>query len=371
MNSPARPVSPQRADLDPTAGRTGFAWLTLRARHRRSTSLLIVLVLVSTIAGVDYLAGFWVSLQLFYLIPIMLAASWLGWRTGCLVALLCVCCRLGGDIAAGILEHVQLAAVFWNRLAELCVSWVLVWAFHSLVTLQRDLENRVHQRTAALEQAVASRDTLQKQLFAISQRERSAIGRDLHDGLGQHLTATSMAGTLLARRLATAGHSTADDARAIVHLIQEAIAKTRQIARGLLLSAIEPANLIPELEELADSLRKEHGLPCSFTVQGTLHGVTLAASSHLYYIAQEAARNALRHARASELEIDLAIEPHQLVLTVIDDGIGLAPGRSTAGMGLRIMEHRSELIGAEFSLDTGPTGGTCVRCRLPLPVSAS
>jgi signal transduction histidine kinase len=272
------------------------------------------------------------------------------------------------DLADGIFFYNPIPRVnyAWNRLIDLGVSFGLVWVIHALISLHREQEKRVRQRTAALEQAIATRDQLQSQLFEISRRERSAIGHDLHDGLGQHLTATAIAANLLARQLATRGDPSAKDASNIEKLIQEGIGKTRQIARGLLLAAIEPEELVPELEELATKIGDEQHVACSFTKQGDFPKLTAATTSHLFYIAQEAAHNAVRHAQPTRLEISLVEEENTLVLTVTDNGTGLPPLEShQPGMGLRIMVHRAELIGGELSISRAPGSGTRVRCRVP------
>lgn len=227
-----------------------------------------VLGLLLVIGWIDYAAGFWVSMQLFYLVPIVLAVAWFGWRAGCGFAILAVLLRLAGDTAAGMFDQISTGSVLGNRAVEACISCILVWLFHALFSLQRELEERVRQRTASLEQANAARQELQRQLAEAGRRERSAIGHDLHDGLGQHLTATSMAANVLASRLAAAGHTEAEHARPVVELVQGGIAKTRRIARGLLLSAIEP-------DQLAAGIRREHGIACQFTLPG---GASIATS---------------------------------------------------------------------------------------------
>lgn len=369
MSEPPR--TPARLDPLPVLERARV-WLAPVPPQRRLRTALGLIAVLGLIGWLDYSAGFWVSLQLFYLGPIVLSVAWLGWRVGCLVATLSVTLRLAGDTAAGIFQYISVGTVFWNRLAEIAISFTLVFAVHALFLLQRELEERIRRRTASLEQAIAARNQLQRELFETSRRERSAIGHDLHDGLGQHLTATSMAATLLANRLAAAGQPTSADAQAIVRLLQDAIDKTRHIARGLLLSAIEPNDLAPELEEFAGKLRQEHGVPCFFTFRGQIKDISVAASSQIYYIAQEAALNAVRHARATRVEISLVGDDRALTLTVSDDGAGLpAEAESSLGMGLRIMRHRAELIGAHFELESHPAAGTRVRCHRPLPTTAS
>lgn len=352
---------------NPPAFSWARAWLVAPAPDRRARAILIVLGSLTALGWLDYAAGFWVSLQLFYLIPVLLSVAWLGWRFGAVIAVLSVATRLAGDIAAGVFQHMDPAAVFWNRLVEACVSLVIVWVFHSLISLQRELEERVRQRTTSLEHAVGVRHELQKQLFEAAQSERSAIGHDLHDGLGQHLTATSIAANVLAVRLAAAAHPDAERARKVVDLVQDGIAKTRQIARGLLLSTIEPAELPAELEELAATVRQEHGVDCQFTLLGNVGPISVATASHLFYIAQEATRNAVRHARPTRIYLHLAVTGRDLVLSVTDDGAGFPPpATGSPGMGLRIMRHRSDLIGGKLELGTALPHGTCVHCRVPL-----
>jgi signal transduction histidine kinase len=346
-----------------------LARLTSTPRHSHAQSVLIVVGLVVLIGSVDYLVGVRVSLQFFYLIPVVISVAWLGWRAGCAIAVCALTARVASDLAGGFLvyHHLPIHDYAWNRLIDLSVSCSLVWVIHALVSLHREQELRVRQRTAALEQAIATRDQLQNQLFEISRRERSAIGHDLHDGLGQHLTATAIAANLLARQLATRDDPAAKAARNIEELIQEGIGKTRQIARGLLLAAIEPEELVPELEELATKIDEEQHVACRFTKQGDGCSPDAATASHLFYIAQEAAHNAVRHARPTRLDISLAEGENALVLTVTDNGTGLPPLDSQQpGMGLRIMVHRAELIGGELSISHAPGGGTRVRCRVPL-----
>lgn len=264
--------------------------------------------------------------------------------------------------------------VFWTRMGHLSLYLVLVGLLHALISLQRQLERRVEQRTAALAKALQARDELQRQLFDVASRERNSIGHELHDGLGQHLTATSLAAKMLTSDLESSRHPAADDARQVVRMTQDAIAQTRQLARGLLLEVIEPDQLVAELGELCGDLQREFGVPCRFGRTGDPRGLDVERASHLFYIAQEAARNALRHAQPRQVEIALRCLPGSLELSVTDDGSG--PPKAEAflnGMGIRIMTHRSELIGGHFTLAPGPGAGTCAICTVSLdgvPASA-
>lgn len=333
----------------------------------RVRAVAIVAVVIAAVAWIDYITGPRISFALFYLSPIALSLIWLGWRFACLAAVGSVVVRVLGDLASGGYDAPPLT-VFWNRLVEFSFYLIVIRILDSLVQLHRQLDRRVKERTAELEQAIAARDELQNKLFEVSRRERSTIGHELHDGLGQHLTAISFAANHLAGQLTTEAHSASADARNLVRMTQEGIAQTRQIARGLLLAAVEPDELAPKLGELTATLQAEHGATCTFTPAGDpARFLDSARSSHLFYIAQEAALNALRHGQPTEVTIRLQATEQNLELSVIDNGRGLPPAsQPKSGMGLRIMAHRAELLGGKFLVVSAPDNGVHVRCVLPL-----
>jgi signal transduction histidine kinase len=344
--------------------------LALRSAKRsdsQAASVTIIAGLVAVVGTLDFLTGVGVSLALFYLIPIALSVTWLGRRAGCATAVACIVVRVAGDLANGGYRHPEMAG--WNRVIDLFMYLVVVFMLYAFITLLREVDERVRQRTAALQKVIAERAQLQTELLEIGRRERAAIGRDLHDGLGQHLTAASIAANMLAGNLAAGGYPAAKDARNLSDMLQSAIGTTRTIARGLLLAAVEPDELLPELDELAAALGQEFPMTFRFVHRG-VSGDRLSASiaSHIFYIAQEAARNAARHAKATAVEISLFADERGLELAVSDNGRGLpSPNGRSSGIGQRVMAHRTELIGGEFSFGPGSEGGTTVRCRVPLP----
>jgi signal transduction histidine kinase len=228
------------------------------------------------------------------------------------------------------------------------------------------MEERVRQRTSALTKEIAERERLEKVILEIGERERRSIGRDLHDGLGQHLTGTALTGQILSEKLRARNAEEAAEAQKMVGLVNAAIEQTRHLARGLLLEAIEPEGLPSALQELAATTTEQFRVSCVFRREG---GVTLDESgtaTHLYRIAQEAVRNALRHGRPRRIDITLASGERGMTLAVSDDGVGLPRTAATSpGLGLRIMAHRAVIIGASFSIEAPSEGGTLVVCRLP------
>ena len=338
-------------------------------RHSPRLSWCLATGLTVAIGWTYYATGGVISLQILYLAPLILAVSWLGARGGVTVAVLCTLVRLLGDVANASPEFFassSLLRVGSNRLSSLLLYLVLAAVIHQLVLLNRQLELRVKARTTALKKANEARERLQNLLLEVGRRERGAIGRDLHDGLGQHLTATAMAVRILAGRLQARGDALAADARVIEGLVTSAIDQSRQIARGLLLEHIDPGQLASELEELAATASRHGRNPCVFVQVGEIEGLSGTMASHLFYIAREAVRNALRHGEASRVHIQLTIGKTTVELAVADDGRGIANGPPHRGMGLHIMVHRAELMGGSLEVNRNPGGGTRIDCRVPL-----
>lgn len=321
--------------------------------------------LLLAVGVIDYVTGPYLSVRVFYEIPILLAASWLGWRMAAAMSVASVAILLACAYVADA-DYVHRPQIVWNMAIALAMYLVVVWIFTAFLELHRRLEDRVRERTAALKHEVAVRARLQRELLTISERERSSIGNDLHDGLCQHLAATAMAAQVLAGDLDREGNRAAAAARDIAGLVEQAIAQTRSLANGLLLAAIEPERLPAELERLAAEVNDRHGIGCRLVLSGDPRAPDARTASHLFRIAQEAVRNAVRHAHPKKLEILLSGDARGLSLAVSDDGPGFVRSRRGAGMGLRIMQHRALLIHGEFAVEPGEGGGTRVSCRVPI-----
>lgn len=340
----------------PVAFFFGFA-----GAHRR-LALVLLGATVLTIAVADWYAGIEVSLAIFYLVPIMLATAWFGWRTGAVFIALSLAVRLISDILDVTPRHFP-AFTGWNALAETGTFVLIVWLLNSLLAMHHSLEARIAERTRELREAAAKQERLEREILEVGARERGAVGRELHDDLGQHLTATALAAKALTQRLGQ--HPEAARAQSIVRWIEEGISKARKLARSLLLEEIEPERLPQELRELALGL-EQGAARCQVDCKGPVEA-SGAACAQLFRIAQESVANALRHGRPGTVRIALEGDATALSLEVADDGCGFDPsGRGNEGYGLQIMEHRARVIGASFSIVSSPGRGTKVLCRLPI-----
>jgi signal transduction histidine kinase len=328
--------------------------------------LIILFGAVFLIGIADYLTGPRVSLLVFYLVTVALCVGWVGWGSAVVMSALSLIIFRGVDYLTG--DNFNDRPILWNTFMIFGMFLVEVWTLHALLTLYRQMEARVQQRTAALEQEISARERLQRELIEVGERERNSVGQALHDGLAQHLTATAFAAKVLADKLSADTKVPAEDATTVVRMVEEGIAQTRRFAHGLLLSAVPPEQLPTELDELAVSVRRYSGADCELIIRNGARAPDTESASHLFRIAQEACRNAVRHARARRVTIEFAERDGGLDLEVADDGVGLGdePPDQTR-MGRRVMAQRARLIGAELTINSRATGGTMVHCRLPLP----
>jgi len=214
---------------------------------------------------------------------------------------------------------------------------------------------------------ITERKHLEKAILDISAREQRRIGQDLHDGLGQHLTGIAFMAKAHEAKLAEKNRSETGDAAKIVKLVNEAIHKTRELARGLLPVVSDSQGLMSALQLWATEVEDLFGISCRFQCERPvlIHDDTVA--THLYHIAQEAVNNAIKHGHAQKILIRLTAEPGRGKLTIKDDGKGLAESfLSTQGMGLHIMNYRAGMIGGALEVRCDTTRGTVVTCTFPV-----
>lgn len=341
------------------------AWIKRLENWSKPLLMVTSLGLVAVIGFVDFFTGYAIFFSAFYLVPVALAAWFVGNVFGNAVSMLSVAVWLVGDFAAGA-HYPSLFVPIWNGAIALTVYFVVVKTLASLRSSQKKLEERVRQRTAALTSEIQERTRLEKELLEISEREQRQIGHDLHDSLGQHLTATAFASQVLNAELENKSLPQSAAAKNLVKLIEEAIVLTRTFARGLHPVEITGEGLMDGFQELARNTSGRFKVSCEFECPEPVPLHDAVSSTHLYRIAQEAITNAVKHGKARHISIGLEKINGTIILTVTDDGVGLSKNaRNGQGLGLRIMAYRANMIGATFNIERLPESGTRVTCKLP------
>lgn len=199
----------------------------------------------------------------------------------------------------------------------------------------------------------------------VAERERRRMAQDLHDDLGQQLTALAYVAAVLEKRLlAGVSDKNSQLARRVTELSQQAVTKVRGLARGLYPQTLSMSGLVPALWELTGSIQAIFGVICSFQADGA-PDLEEEPATHLYRLAQEALSNAVKHSGCQAIEVRLEVTGLQLELRIADDGCGLPPRPAGEGMGLRSMRQHAQLLGAQLEFSPGSPRGTLVVLRIP------
>jgi PAS domain S-box-containing protein len=261
------------------------------------------------------------------------------------------------------LEHIR------DGTAPATLEWDFLTATGERVRLEictRLIEREGRQvEVEGIARDVTERRRLEKEILEISTREQHRIGHDLHDGVCQQLAGIGFLSDILADKLQEQNRPEAAEALSISELVNKANKQTRGVARGLFPVRLEENGLVSALEELAENAGGFLNTRCEFRCHGSIVITDHAVGHHIYYIAQEAILNAVKHGKAGRIEVELAANGGGgYLLAVRDDGVGVtsgpAPGR---GMGIRIMKYRARMIDAELQVQGRAGGGTEVSCR--------
>ncbi len=211
------------------------------------------------------------------------------------------------------------------------------------------------------------RKRLENTILEISEREQRRIAQDLHDGLGQHLTGIAFLAKVQEQKLAEKSLPEAADASKIVRLVNQAIHKARELARGLQPVLSQPHGLMSALQHWAGEVEDVFQIRCRFECEDPVLVPDESIANHLYHIAQEAIHNAVKHGNAKNVFIGLTAGDDEGALTIRDDGCGIPVVLSSqTGMGLRIMNYRTDMIGGTFQISRAGDTGTLVTCIFPM-----
>jgi signal transduction histidine kinase len=214
---------------------------------------------------------------------------------------------------------------------------------------------------------------LERQVLEIGDEERRRVGHDLHDGLGQHLTGISLLAEAIAQQCKSGHAPNPANVERITQLVSEAVRITRDLAKSLSPMTLERDGILPAIEELADTTSALAGIECTCKLDGGDLPLDRTRALHLFRIVQEAVSNAVRHGKARHVRIELRPTLNNIEVIVTDDGTGLSRKTSAnPGLGLKIMEYRSRMLGASLAVErAGAAGGTIVTCTCPVEAAAS
>lgn len=214
----------------------------------------------------------------------------------------------------------------------------------------------------SIQRDVTDKRRLEREVLRIQEEERRRIGRDLHDSVGSDLVS---AGMLLDNVLEN--HVQEEALVSRLRNVQAALKRgyddLRKLTQGLSPVDLSEGSLTVALENLVAQMSGVGLETGGVDLDATLADWTVESLAHVYWIVKEATVNALKHAEADGVTIRAQRENGTLILSVEDDGQGFVPNEETAGWGLRTMEYRADLVGADLEVQSELGIGTRVSCR--------
>jgi len=197
-------------------------------------------------------------------------------------------------------------------------------------------------------------------VLSAQEAERRRIAQELHDQIGQNLTAVLLDVERLGEELSGDAADTVED---MEELVKEILDEVRRISYELRPSVLDDLGLAVAIESLCDGIARRSGIEVTHSIDRPPAGLDPDAELAVYRIAQEALTNAVRHSGCSSIAVTLRSTGDAVVLSVHDDGVGVAGARP--GGGVRGMRERAVTIHGTLDVVSSPHGGADVALRVP------
>jgi signal transduction histidine kinase len=233
----------------------------------------------------------------------------------------------------------------------------------------RLLERRSEEQHGRTEQAEEEMRRLSNQLVKTQEEERKNLSRELHDELGQMLTALRMEVGRAERAQASGSPAFAATMAESKSLIEQIMRSVRDLAMGLRPSMLDDLGLQPALAWQTREFARRYNVPVNLTVEGDLERLPDPHRTCVFRVVQEALTNCAKHSGATGIEISVVGRGDQLNVSVSDNGIGVKNAARHTGLGLTGIKERVKEMHGSTSIQTRPGGGTVLQITLPVPAA--
>jgi signal transduction histidine kinase len=346
-----------------------FKWA--RPWHRRMAAMhpvikwLFAVTATVAVAYTDIVSGDELSFSIFYFFPIAYATWFIRSEAGLLMAILGVAVWTAIELRHGAITHPLIP--YWNGAMRLAFFFIAVAAVAQARRTESNLLREVLRRMRELRIEAERRRKLERQMIEVSAREQVRMAQDLHDGLGQYLSALSFHAGILADDLRQHASPFVAQAERLVAVIRMTNQITRQLDRVMQVPQAGHGDFFGAVRQLLADLEQLTGVRCDLSAPEHTLNLDDFRTVMLFRIVQEALNNAVKHAQPRLIRVSLSTVDDMLNIVVLDDGHGLtATSDREPGSGIRVMKLRAELIGARLEFGTADTGGCRVQCTVPV-----
>jgi signal transduction histidine kinase len=245
--------------------------------------------------------------------------------------------------------------------------------FQKLSEWNETLEMRIAERSRELEQRQAQTRQLLRRVITAQEGERARVSRELHDGIGQTVTAVEFGLDRLGKSVPARNSKAHEQLQLARSMTRQVMVDLRRIIAALRPGVLDQLGLVPALGWVANQMMLPLGVEVTIDQDDLPARFSGEIETTLFRIAQEAMVNVARHSQAEHLTIRVANGSGQVEMTVADDGLGFDPTSVSLafeqgrGWGLVAMQERASLAGGQFTVESTPGEGTTVRVVIPVP----
>ncbi len=233
----------------------------------------------------------------------------------------------------------------------------------------------IHERKMAEDEIGRSHEELRRlstYLETIREEERTSIAREIHDELGQQLTALKMDASWLNKKIPAVNEAMHEKITGMISLIDDTVKTIRRISTDLRPGILDDLGLVDALQWLSNDFEKRTGISCNFN--SSLFDTTFEKklSTGIFRVYQETLTNVARHSHASEINATLERKDDNLTLRVNDNGSGFNETeiKSKKTLGLIGMKERIKMFGGKIAIQSSPGAGTTIMLEVPMQIAA-
>jgi signal transduction histidine kinase len=347
-----------------------------------ASKVLIGLIMVTLLGLLDFYTSKEISFSIFYLLPISFVVWYVGKGYGILFAVLCA-------FVWFVVENLftgpsfNEAIPYWNASVRLGFFLIVVLLIWKVKSLQENLEISVYQRTQELVSEITLHEQakeeiilvnnqlreLNKKIETIREEQNTRIAREVHDELGQSLTAMNLELMWIIKK-----YSGSDDIvgrmMMLSGLVSDTINTVRKISSDLRPRLLDQLGIFPAIESQLKDFRNRTSVETLLSYPDDEIKIDTHVSSAIFRIFQEALTNISRHSRCSFVNVNLSVQDKQnLVMSIKDDGIGFDMKKnrnSMKGLGLLGMKERAGIHNGSLVINTSPGKGTEIVLKIPI-----
>lgn len=337
--------------------------------------------LVIIIGFLDYITGTEISFSVFYLIPITLVAYKVGKNEGLIISLMSAVVWFLCDIR-DINRFSNVAIPYWNALVRFVFFIFIVYLISFISELNNALEEKVNIRTKDLEDEIKSHQktlkeverksrklsNLAKRIQGIKDVESKKLAREIHDELGQEMTAMKIDIYRIIKKY-SGNEDLTNHLNSLSGSVDNALYSIRELSKKLRPRFLDELGLIAAIEWQLKELQSRTGIDTHFDSHPEELNLRNSCTDALFRIFQEAVTNVVRHAKASKVCVNISCNGEQKVrMQIEDDGIGMTRDNieKENSLGILGMKERAQLVGGEVNITSDGIKGTKVEVIIPL-----